>query len=272
MKRLNILLWLIQGIIVGFGAIMPGISGGTLCVAFHMYYPIMAVLSSFKDNIKVYGLKLGIFILGGIIGFVGLSSIAAYFLESNSLIMICLFIGLIVGTLPDLYEEAGIKGRNKFSYVSMLIGFLLMYSLLSILTKSYVFTIAPGFSGYCLCGILWGLSFIVPGLSSSTLLLYFGIYGPMLKGISSLDVNVLIPIGIGLLMSVMTLSKVISYLHNRYYNGFSHMIIGIVLATLILLIPENYSSFNEFIYCLNATLIGGMISYYLTNLTTRLKG
>ena len=40
MKNLRVLqgiLWVLEGIIVGFGAIMPGISGGTLCVAFGMY-------------------------------------------------------------------------------------------------------------------------------------------------------------------------------------------------------------------------------------------
>ena len=49
MKNLRVLqgiLWVLEGIIVGFGAIMPGISGGTLCVAFGMYKPLMGVLST----------------------------------------------------------------------------------------------------------------------------------------------------------------------------------------------------------------------------------
>ena len=37
------LLWFLEGIIVGFGAIMPGLSGGTLCVAFGMYLPLIWV-------------------------------------------------------------------------------------------------------------------------------------------------------------------------------------------------------------------------------------
>ena len=46
MKRNKILqsvLYIIQGAIVGVGAILPGVSGGVLCVAFGIYEPMMAV-------------------------------------------------------------------------------------------------------------------------------------------------------------------------------------------------------------------------------------
>ncbi len=46
------LLQFLEGVIVGFGAIMPGISGGTLCVAFGMYRPLLGIFSSPAENIK----------------------------------------------------------------------------------------------------------------------------------------------------------------------------------------------------------------------------
>lgn len=45
-------MWLLEGVVVGFGAILPGISGGTLCVAFGMYRPLIETLSSLKTGIK----------------------------------------------------------------------------------------------------------------------------------------------------------------------------------------------------------------------------
>ena len=48
------ILWILQGVLVGFGAILPGVSGGTLCVAFGMYKPLISVLSEPGKNLKRY--------------------------------------------------------------------------------------------------------------------------------------------------------------------------------------------------------------------------
>ena len=109
---LNIFLWLIEGIIVGFGAIMPGISGGTLCVAFGMYLPIINVISHPKNNLIKYWKMLLIFGIGVLIGFVGLSGIAGKLMQINNTLVICAFIGFIIGTLPELWGEAGAHGRT----------------------------------------------------------------------------------------------------------------------------------------------------------------
>ena len=59
-KILNIknLLLLIQGAIVGTGAILPGISGGVLCVAFGIYEPMMALFSHPKKASSQISLRL----------------------------------------------------------------------------------------------------------------------------------------------------------------------------------------------------------------------
>ena len=40
------LLYLIQGAIIGVGAILPGVSGGVLCVSFGLYEPLMELLTA----------------------------------------------------------------------------------------------------------------------------------------------------------------------------------------------------------------------------------
>lgn len=78
MRFLLWLVWFLEGVVVGFGAILPGISGGTLCVAFGMYRPIIETLSRIYDGLKKYGVMLGIFIAGAGTGFVGLSGLASW--------------------------------------------------------------------------------------------------------------------------------------------------------------------------------------------------
>lgn len=71
-------LLLVKGIIVGFGAIMPGISGGTLCVAFGMYKPLIEVFSKPREGLKKYWMILSLFIVGIAVGFIGLSGVAGW--------------------------------------------------------------------------------------------------------------------------------------------------------------------------------------------------
>ena len=46
------LLWVIQGFIVGIGAILPGVSGGSLCYVFGIYDPVLDVLSNPLQGLK----------------------------------------------------------------------------------------------------------------------------------------------------------------------------------------------------------------------------
>ena len=53
----SVVRWLLlcfQGAAVGTGAILPGISGGVLCVAFGIYEPMMALLSHPVKSFRVY--------------------------------------------------------------------------------------------------------------------------------------------------------------------------------------------------------------------------
>ena len=100
------ILWILQGVLVGFGAILPGVSGGTLCVAFGMYKPLISVLSEPGKNLKRYWKMLLVFVLGGAIGFIGLSGLADFLMAQNSTAVICAFVGFMIGTYPGLWSDA----------------------------------------------------------------------------------------------------------------------------------------------------------------------
>ena len=77
-RLIDPILLVLKGVLVGFGAILPGVSGGALCVAFGMYNPIINLLSRTFKALKTDGVRLCFFVLGGLIGFVGLSGIASW--------------------------------------------------------------------------------------------------------------------------------------------------------------------------------------------------
>ncbi len=270
-NNLRWILWILEGIFVGFGAIMPGISGGTLCVAFGMYLPIIEVISHPMDNVKKYWKMLGFFVLGGVIGFVGLSGVANWLMNISSSLVTCAFMGFIIGTIPELWQDAGEQGRGKGAYVGMTLGFVIMLAFLMVLTNYNMTAIEPNTFGFFFCGILWGLSFIVPGLSSSSLLLFFGLYQPMLDGISKIDFGVCIPLGIGMVLCVGLLSKVISMIYKKFFAIVSHIIIGIVAATVIMIYPYKELAGMNMLLPIICIIGGAAISYIFTRLCAKMK-
>ena len=262
-------IWLIEGIIVGFGAILPGVSGGTLCVAFGMYRPIIEIMSDIKKGLSKYGIMLLIFFIGVAIGFIGLSGAAAILLERNTELVTCIFIGFILGTFPQLLSEAGSKGRNIYSFVSIVASFVVILFFLIIMKNNQLHSFDEGVFGYLICGILWGFSFIIPGLSSSSLLLFFGLYQPMLEGISEFDMTIIIPMAFGMLLCILSLSKVIGYAYKKHFSIVSHAVIGIAAATVVMIFPTQGKQSLPVTFLI--ILCSAAVSYILTRICKKIE-
>ena len=97
--------------------------------------------------------------------------------------------------------------------------------------------IAPNFTWYLFCGFCLALSVIAPGMSFSTLLMPLGLYTPFVDGIGHLSMEVLIPAGIGGLITIICLSRAVNLLFDRFYSFAFHAIVGIVIAATIMIIP-----------------------------------
>ncbi|HIW74863.1 MAG TPA: DUF368 domain-containing protein [Firmicutes bacterium] len=237
----HILFRVVQGALIGLGAVLPGISGGVLCVVFGIYKPIMELLSHPLRNFKTHVPKLLPVIVGLGVGFLGIANLLSFFLEKYPAPSVCLFVGLIVGMMPSLFREAGEQGRSKGSFVSLLVAMAVVFALLIGLQFSSV-EIVPNFAWYLFCGFCLALSVIAPGMSFSTLLMPLGLYTPFVDGIGHLNMSVLVPGGIGALATVILLAKAVNALFERYYSLAFHAIVGIVVAATVMIIP--YQSFT----------------------------
>ena len=226
----------LQGALIGLGAVLPGISGGVLSVIFGIYKPIMELLSNPFANFKTHVPKLLPVFIGGGIGFLGIANVLSFFLEKYPAPSVCLFIGLITGMLPSLFREAGEQGRSRASYVSMIVCMCAIFALLIGLKMTSV-EISPNFFWYLFCGFCLALSVIAPGMSFSTLLMPLVLYTPFVDGIGHFDLGILIPGGIGALVTVIALAKAINTLFDRHYSVAFHGIIGIVIAATIMTVP-----------------------------------
>lgn len=239
---LRLVLRVLQGMLIGVGAVLPGISGGVLCVVFGIYKPIMELLSSPIKKCKTHVPRLLPVIVGAVLGFLGVAKVLAFFLERYPDQSVCLFVGLIAGMLPSLFREAGEQGRTRGSWISLVVAFAVVLALLLSLNVLSV-TIAPSFGWYLFCGFCMALSIIAPGMSFSTLLMPLGLYTPLVDGIGNLDFGVLVPAGIGAVVTIVCLAKAINALFTHFYSCAFHAIVGIVIAATLVIIP--FGSFTQ---------------------------
>ena len=234
------LIRLFQGALIGLGAVLPGISGGVLCVVFGIYKPIMELLSNPFKALKKHARMLLPVLIGLVIGFLGVAKILGFLLNRYPDASVCVFVGLILGMLPSLFRESRKKCVSGKDYIALGVAFVIVLALL--LTLQFVsVTITPNVGWYLFCGFCLALSIIAPGMSFSTLLMPLGLYTPFIDGIGNFDFSVLIPGGIGALVTVILFARLVNYLLNRYYSTISHAIIGIVIAATLPIIP--YASF-----------------------------
>ena len=177
-------LHLLQGAMIGIGAVLPGISGGVLSVVFGIYEPIMAFLSNPREALSQYGRLLLPVLLGAAGGFLLSARAIGFFLTRYEVLSVCLFVGLIVGMLPSMFREAGEKGRSRWHLYALAGTFFTVLILLGLLRRISV-SIPQGLFGNLFCGFCVALSIIAPGMSFSALLMPLGLYTPFMEDVGA---------------------------------------------------------------------------------------
>ena len=263
----NIIL-LLQGAIVGIGAILPGVSGGVLCVAFGIYEPMMALLSHPKKTFKDYYKMFIPFLIGWVLGFTLLANVVKVLFSTVSTVALMLFFGLICGTLPGLIKTSE-ESDSKKSWTPFVITLAISYFLFCLLEKSGISQVNISFWSYIICGIVWGLSMIIPGLSSSSLLIYMGLYEPMTSGIASLNLTVIFPLVMGLIITVILFARIINSLFEKNYAVVSRIILGIVISSSLKIVPNNFENITILVISLICFVIGFVIARYMDILSNK---
>ncbi|MGO4927124.1 DUF368 domain-containing protein [Fundicoccus sp. Sow4_D5] len=269
----NWILRFVKGMFIGSGFILPGVSGGALAAIFGIYERIIRFLANITKNFKddvLFFIPVG---LGALTGIVILSFGVSFLLGNFETIILWFFVGCIVGTAPSLWKEAGKQGRSQKDYLILGVSFLLGLVLLYLGKQSFSGAIEPSFIAWFISGALIALGILVPGLSPSNFIVYMGLYTAMADGFKTLDFSVIIPIGIGGLVTVLLLSKAIELIFERYYSYFFHFIVGIVLASTLMIIPVNYVGFTviEYLLCAVMLIMGTLLGKWMATLEEKYK-
>ena len=237
---LNFLLDFFKGILIGAGAILPGISSGVLCVILGIYSKLINCILNFFNNIKENLKFLFPIIAGIIVGIIVFGNILKYLFFAYPIHTKYIFIGLILGSIHPLIKTVSSKCTLKphyvmFTFITALLGILLVVlenkiSIYSSSEYSFLFLVISGF--------IMSAGVVIPGVSSTLILMLLGIYDYYINAISTLYIPFLLPLCIGLSLGSISLMKLTSFLLDKFYAQTFFSIIGLTIGSIFVLYPR----------------------------------
>ena len=175
----------IKGIFIGIAKIVPGFSGAVLMMSFNLYDKAIIAITTFFDDVRNNFLFLLRLCVGIIIGIVFFSNVIAFFIKNYYVYTYMFFIGLIFGGVPVIKSKFDMNLKNIFI---LLLSFFIIIVLSLFKGESHyvvqhnIFDIFVFF----ISGLLEALGTVVPGISSTALLMMFGVYSYYINVISHL--------------------------------------------------------------------------------------
>lgn len=265
---MNTIILFVKGLIIGIGKVIPGVSGAVLAIILNVYdeglNKIVNIFNDFKKNI-IYLFTVG---LGVICGIVIFSNVINYALNKYYVITMLFFVGLIVGGISSIIREV-----NKKDYLYTVI-VIVIFCLISFLNINNNYIVKGNFYDYIIFfigGIIESCGTVIPGLSSTALLLILGIYDKVINAIGNvsnfiIDFKILIPFGIGIVSSLYFITRFISLCLNRYRKKTYSVILGLVIFSVIVLVVKTFSDsvlIFDLIMGLIFMIVGIVISSFL---------
>ena len=261
---------LLAGMAIGVGAAIPGVSGAAIAVIFHVYEEIIDAVNNFRKKFG-YSIKVLIpILLGIIIAVIPCIIVFSWAFEHIMFILLAVFAGFLLGSLPGITDE--VKGhkptKKQWIVISISIAFVIALGIASVFLGPNIdmnsqFDKMPLWLYFVLIpvGALAAVALTVPGLSGSLILLVIGFYRPLVDHarlwggdiIKSGDwshfgalMGIILCFGIGCVIGVVLVSKVMTYLLNKDRISTYFGIIGFVIGSFFVLF-FNYEIYNYYL-------------------------
>lgn len=240
---------ILKGIVIGLANVIPGVSGGTMMVSMGIYdkliHCITHLFSEFKKSLRfLVPIFIGIGIAAVVVPF-GIEFLFANYPFQTNL----LFIGLIIGGLPAVWKK--VKGSSvRVGHIIACILFFALVAGLALVGETEGNAADLSFSLISVIklfgvGIVASATMVIPGVSGSVMLLLMGYYHPILETITNFikaalafDMNgilagmgVLIPFGIGVVVGIFAIAKLIEIIFVKFPLYAYWAIIGLIISS-----------------------------------------
>lgn len=222
-----------KGFLIGSSMSVPGVSGGTMAILLGIYDRMIHAVSHFFEDVRGNMLFLGRLALGGVAGICTLSLLLEWLIERIPLMVGFFFIGVVAGGIPVLYREMGGCSFGKLAGVAAGLAAVIGITFL----PEGMLGVRMGISlemllFWLVTGIVVALALVLPGISTSHMLLVLGLYQATLHAISHFEVLFLACLGISVLVGVFLVTRPIEWMMNRWHEITYSVILGFVTGSL----------------------------------------
>lgn len=253
-----------KGFVIGIGKIIPGVSGAMLAISLGVYDKALKYICNFKSNKKESIIYLFPICLGIIFSIIFFSKIIFLSLSNFYIITMLFFIGLIIGGIPAVVNRV-----RKENYSIVIISFIVFF-VISISNINNLYVVKNNFIDllvFFFSGVLEAVGTVVPGVSSTALLMIMGTYNNIISSIGNLNnFMILFPFILGFIFGLFIIIKVINYLFRKCEDKVYAFVLGVLLSSTVLLIiqlfKDNFNIFY-FIFGLVLMIIGIFISSFI---------
>ena len=245
---------ILKGMVIGIANVIPGVSGGTMMVAMGIYDKLIHCITHLFKEFK----KSVLFLLPIAIG-MGIAIIASSFTIEKAfkefpLQTSLLFVGLVVGGLPAMWKN--VKGQKiRLGHIVAFLAFFAVVVVMALMGDAEGNAADLSFNIINVLkllgvGIIAAATMVIPGVSGSMMLLLLGYYNPILTAINDFvravvafdfggimnGVAILAPFGIGVVVGIFVIAKLIEIIFSKFPLYAYWAIIGLIVASPIAIV------------------------------------
>ena len=226
---------------MGAADVVPGVSGGTIAFISGIYEELLESINAVNFNmlkiLKTEGFKAmwksinGNFLLSLLLGIgisiISLAKLVRWLLENEAVLVWSFFFGLVLASI--IYIGKQIKNWSIATVIMLIIGAAFAY---------YITTLPPmvnNLSSNLFLFIAGGLAIcamILPGISGGFILLLLGAYKPALDALNNWDFKTILLLISGAIVGLLTFSRLLKWLFDKYHNLTLAVLAGFVLGSL----------------------------------------
>lgn len=264
---------ILKGIVIGLANIIPGVSGGTMMVAMGIYDKLIHCITHLFKELKQSILFLIPIVIGMGIALVGGAFTIEKLFEVFPFQTSLCFVGLVVGGLPAMWKN--VKGNKvKPGHIIAFVALFAVVVVMALMGDTEGNAADLSFSvinviKLLIVGVIAAATMVIPGVSGSMMLLLLGYYNPIISAISdffsalaAFDINglikgfgILFPFGVGVLVGVFAIAKLIEIIFAKFPLYAYWAIIGLIVASPIAII-----AMGEFTTIGVLTIVGGVVA------------
>lgn len=274
---MEIIMNIIRGILIGVANVIPGVSGGTMAVSLGVYDKIISSITGVVKHFKKSVIFLLQLFIGMGIGIVGFAYVIEFLFAKFPFPTAMAFIGLIIGGIPMMYDawKRDLRKTHKKAGIGHAIAFLVLFVFavaLPLLGTGADVDLTTVNAGNMIIlffiGMIASATMVVPGVSGSMVLLILGYYTSImgeitgfLDSLKAMDMTgighgfaVLMPFGIGVIVGIVVIAKIIDWLLTYYCALTYSAILGLILASPFAIFINQYQTGTLFLTVWNVII------------------